>query len=225
MSHLDRFWNGFDTDTCAVHPIEVLQVGPWFQQVTWPWGETTGTWNTTGMLDALMAGVALKGKLALDIGCMAGVASRYMERLGAEVWPCDVEARWETQFDLVRRCFGMEAHYHDMSVYDLPPQLQADVVLMTGVYYHLEHPLLGLAKAWAATQGVLLIEGEIAPGFEKVAAFYLQEYEGDGSNWWVPTLPCLLDWLHWLPGEKRIVGVTPDGYLPNRVLLQVWRGA
>src|SRR5207342_362992 len=67
--------------------------------------------------------------------------------------------------------------------------------LFCGVYYHLKHPLLALAKLRQVTKdgGIIIVEGAIVDGLQEASArFYYHELLGDDpSNWWVPTLPCL----------------------------------
>jgi hypothetical protein len=66
------------------------------------------------------------------------------------------------------------------------------------VYWRLEHPLLGLArlKELLAPGGVIVIEGLVLPGDEKVARFWGDELlDNDPTNWWTPTAACLESWL------------------------------
>jgi tRNA (mo5U34)-methyltransferase len=205
---------------------QIIAAGPWFQRVTFPSGLTVGAWETAGMYAKLCAGIDLRGKTALDIGCMAGVGTKWLsEQSGEEAFGCDVAESARAQFELVKGAFGASMWCYRLSAYDLQPDGGWDVVVMAGVYYHLEHPLLGLQKAWAATREVLCVEGEVSDGAGCTAEFIPGKYRGDASNWWVPTRECLLAWLEWLPGEKRIVDVTPEGWLTNRAMYQVWRGA
>lgn len=203
---------------------EIIAAEPWWQKVTFPCGITVGRWHTDDMLTALSDGVDFRGKNAIDIGCMAGVGTKFMEDRGASVVAFDITRSSRKQFDIVKRAFGLAATYETMTVYDMADHmLSAEVVLFAGVYYHLRHPLLGLYAAWDAAEEVLLIEGEIIEGNEPTALFVKAEYKGDGTNWWVPTKRCLLDWVDTLRGVWRVVDATPDGWLSNRVLLQVWR--
>lgn len=199
---------------------------PWFQAVSWPDGSFTSGWPTYDKAKLLCQGVTLEGKTAFDVGCMAGMAALAMEQAGAKVIGSDIEERCRLQFEQVRRAFKMSATYKHCSVYDLPQTLgQADVVLMMGVYYHLRHPLLGLEQAWAATREVLLIEGEVGPGgwqAPMVASYWPEEYKGDESNWWVPTLQCLEAWCRGLPGVQKLEMIWPFG-LDSRAGVRVWK--
>ena len=88
-----------------------------------------------------------------------------------------------------------------MSVYHIDKLGVADfdVVLFCGVYYHLKHPLLALAKLRQVMKddGIIIVEGAVVEGPQEASArFYYSELLGDDpSNWWVPTLPCLRQWI------------------------------
>ena len=214
---------------------QIIAAGPWWQRVTFPSGLTVGVWHTDEMMESLCAGVDLSGKVVMDIGCMAGVGTKWIEERGANfVVGCDIADLAKKQFRLVKSAFGLKMRWCNLSVYRIFGLGKIDmdewtggrhVVVMAGVYYHLEHPLAGLRKAWEATREVLCVEGEVSDGTDCSAEFIPGEYKGDPSNWWVPTVPCLEAWLGWLPGEKHIRCVTPEGYLANRAMYQVWRGA
>lgn len=203
---------------------EIIAAGPWFQRIIFPSGLVVGSWHTEGMYSKLCSGIDLDGMSALDIGCMAGVGSLWMERNGARVVGCDIEDRHERQFWMVMRAFGAKADFERLSVYDIGKHDASDVVVMGGLYYHLEHPLLGLSRAWNATREVLCVEGETMPGDAITAQFVPGQYRGDGSNWWIPTKACLRAWLEWLDGPKTVVDVTREDAHPGRVMFQVWRG-
>ena len=46
------------------------------------------------------------------------------------------------------------------------------------------------------TGAVLLVEGQVIDAPEAYARFFYREhYLGDRSNWWIPTIPCLREWV------------------------------
>lgn len=210
----------------SVDPVTqtmILELAPWFQSVTFPNGVSVGSWDTDGMLSHLTQGVELSGRTVLDAGAMSGVGTLWLERRGADCEACEIDSLYLKQFELVKLAFGMQAECRRLSVYDIPPAVSWDVVVAAGLYYHLRHPLLGLEKLWGATRSTLLIESEVLNEAGCWALFCPGEYKGDGSNWWIPTRGCLLDWLVGLDGVGKVVDVTPTGYLSSRVLIQVWR--
>jgi SAM-dependent methyltransferase len=200
--------------------IEAL--APWFQRVTFPDGTEVGCWCTRETVERLTQGIGMTGTTVLDVGCMAGAMALYCEERGARVTGTEPDDHYRKQATLVREAFGASFTIHDWSIYEAPSGLCSDVVLMSGVYYHLQHPLLGLQNAWQNTGGVLCIEGEIMPGREPVAQFIPGAYKGDGSNWWVPTERCLLDWCGTLGGEIENLTTAADRER-DRALVRVWR--
>lgn len=127
----------------------------------------------------------------------------------------DERKAWET-FDLCREAFGYgddRCRRIDMSVYDVSPaQLGVfDVVFLFGTLYHLRHPLLALDRLAAACRGQIFVESAILDdyspyqggftrqysGEQMVMEFYpANEYAGNPTNWWNPTLACLLGLVH-----------------------------
>jgi tRNA (mo5U34)-methyltransferase len=205
--------------------IEALQ--PWFQHIVFPDGTEVGTWPTEAKCEALTEGLVLEGKSALDIACMSGAATLWLERQGCAVRGCDIADFNADQFAVVKEAFEMRAEYDHCSVYDLPAQYawRFNVVLMMGLYYHLKHPLLGLERAWEVTDEVLLIEGEVDRfGWDVPAraTFYKDQYLGDPTNWWVPTVKCLEDWCWCLEGAQKVEIIYPM-LVPSRAGVRVWR--
>jgi tRNA (mo5U34)-methyltransferase len=118
---------------------------------------------------------------------------------------------WET-FDLCRDAFGysedvckrIETSIYDIAERDLG---MFDIVFFFGTIYHLRHPLLALDKISAICKGSLYVESAILddfspyrgglghgyPGQQMVMEFYPgKEYGNNETNWWVPTLVCLM---------------------------------
>jgi SAM-dependent methyltransferase len=111
------------------------------------------------------------------------------------------------------------------SIYDLHPDLFGtfDVVIFSGVHYHLKHPLLGLERLNSVTRpgGALLTLGSAGdywlhePGSPSIGvdfstvvtggtatlneipllAFYRDGYMQDSSNWFVPNTKALADMI------------------------------
>jgi tRNA (mo5U34)-methyltransferase len=125
------------------------------------------------------------------------------------------EREWET-FDLCREALGYEqarCDRREMSVYEVTPQRVGhfDVVFFFGTLYHLRHPLLALDRLAEVCEADIYVESAILddyspyrgglgkgyPGGQVVAEFYPgDEYGGNTTNWWVPTLPCLALMVH-----------------------------
>ena len=118
---------------------------------------------------------------------------------------------WQT-FDLCREAFGYDesrCQRHELNVYDLSEARlgRFDVVFFFGTLYHLRHPLLALDRLAAVCDSEIYVESAILdnfspyrgglghgyPGGQCVMEFYpANEYGGNATNWWVPTLHTLL---------------------------------
>jgi len=124
--------------------------------------------------------------------------------------------KWDT-FDLCREAFGYsdeQAHRCEMSVYDVGRIIDADdhsqfaefdLILFFGALYHCRYPLLALDKLGAVCSpgGEILIESAVCDDFSPfhphgygarqfIMEFYnADQYGGNPTNWWCPTLHCL----------------------------------
>jgi tRNA (mo5U34)-methyltransferase len=167
---------------------------------------TPGTWTTPKLILEAFANMDFAGAKVLDIGCWDGLWSFEAEKRGAhEVYATDLLSQRHGTSEtllLAREALGSHIRYYpSLSVYDIDSLgvCDFDIVLFSGVYYHLKHPLKALAgiRKTMASGGTLLIEGEVLRGPRTSYArfFYHDSFHSDFSNWWVPTLPCLRDWV------------------------------
>jgi tRNA (mo5U34)-methyltransferase len=147
------------------------------------------------------------GKKVLDVGCWDGLWSFEAEKRGAaSVYATDDISqrshKEQSTFLLAHKALRSKVSYHpNISVYDIEnigPQ-DFDIVLFCGVYYHLRHPLLALAKLRRMMKrgGMILVEGDVLYGPSEPYAkyFYGASRVGDPSVWWVPTISCLRQWV------------------------------
>jgi tRNA (mo5U34)-methyltransferase len=118
----------------------------------------------------------------------------------------------------MRRVNHINVEHTCDSVYNLSPSVHGtfDLVTFFGVYYHLRNPLGALAaiNAVLPVGGLLLVEGVVLEGAPlideywrehaseleqmrqlPVANFVKGNFQGEWSNWWVPTLICLRHWI------------------------------
>jgi tRNA (mo5U34)-methyltransferase len=148
------------------------------------------------------------GKKVLDIGCWDGLWSFEAEKRGArEVYATDnISQRWggdQATFSLAHKALNSQCKYYPgVSVYEVKKQLgisDFDIVVFCGVYYHLKNPLLAFARLREVMKegGVIIVEGDVIDSWqESYARFcYHQWHQKDPSNWWVPTVPCLREWV------------------------------
>ena len=142
----------------------------------------------------------LAGKHVLDIGCFDGVFSFGAMQRGAIVLATDVQDKTDA-FKYLERHYSLYPRYANISVYNFDKGLNStfDHVLFYGVYYHLFHPLQAFCRIYDLLKpgGMVHVEGEVMPqyGVESMCRFVLNEYKNDDTNWFVPNVSCLRDWM------------------------------
>jgi len=142
----------------------------------------------------------------LDIGCWDGLWTFEAEKRGAaEVYAIDdVSQRsfHSTQtFELAKDLLQSDAKYFPEMPVERAAELgvKFDVVLFLGVYYHLRDPLraLGILRSVLNDGGLIVIEGTAWYNRRKSFATYLYHdvSHWDRSNWWLPSVKCLEEWI------------------------------
>jgi tRNA (mo5U34)-methyltransferase len=157
----------------------------------------------------------LSGKTVLDIGCNAGFFSFEMKRRGAaRVLGMDSDPRYLRQAKLASEVLGLPLELTNMSVYEVAKlREQFDIVLFTGVFYHLRYPLLALdlirkyvVRDLLVFQSMVRGTADLEPlqadypfseqqifaasGYPRLH-FVEQRYAGDPTNWWIPNRACV----------------------------------
>ena len=131
---------------------------------------------------------------------------------------------WES-FDLCRSALGYSedrCKRIEMSVYNIAEENLGvfDTVFFFGTVYHLRHPLLALDKISALCKQEIYIESAILDDFspyrgglghgysgqQMVMEFYPgKQYGNNETNWWAPTLCCLMNMTH-AAGFQKVEG-------------------
>ncbi|MEJ1974773.1 MAG: class I SAM-dependent methyltransferase [Acetobacteraceae bacterium] len=105
----------------------------------------------------------LNGKRILDIGAFSGAMSFYAEDCGAEVVSLDIQNPDTNGFSLIHDIRKSTVTHVMAAIYDIHPDLFGlfDIVVFSGVHYHLKHPLLALERLNSVTKigGELLTVG------------------------------------------------------------------
>lgn len=194
----------------------IEELGPWFHNMRLAGVETAPDhflgdypackWEA--FADVLPAD--LTGKTVLDIGCNGGFYSLEMKRRNAaHVVGVDHDPHYLRQAAFAAEQTGLDLELHQMSVYDVAGlNRRFDLVIFTGVLYHLRHPLLALDLIYEyAARDLLLfqsmqrgsddiphLEGDYPFSNEEIfdshafpkLHFVEQSYCGDPTNWFIP---------------------------------------
>jgi tRNA (mo5U34)-methyltransferase len=108
----------------------------------------------------------LVNKRVLDVGTFAGSMTFYAEDCGADVVALDIQDPQTNGFGVLHDIRKSSATHVTASIYDIHPDLFGtfDVVVFSGVQYHLKHPLLALERLSSVTAigGELLALGTAA---------------------------------------------------------------
>jgi tRNA (mo5U34)-methyltransferase len=108
----------------------------------------------------------LLGKRILDVGAFSGGMSYFAEDCGAEVVALDIQNPETNGFGVIHDVRRSTVTHVTASIYDIHPELfgSFDVIVFSGVHYHLKHPLLAMERLSAVTKmgGELLALGAAA---------------------------------------------------------------
>lgn len=167
---------------------------------------TPGYWPRVSPTGPALAELDFRGKKVLDVGCWDGLHAFQAQQRGAsEVYATDLLSQRpfadQPTFAVARAALESRVKYFPQtSVYDVEQigVRDFDIVLFSGVYYHLKDPFRAFAMLRRVMKdgAQLFVEGAVLnqPGCH--AAFHYRDaYVGDFSNWWVPTPACLRQWV------------------------------
>lgn len=201
----------------GVYSEKIRSLSPWFHNIILPGGEHTAPDHPLGNFPSYKWDLIsphlpadMTGLHVLDIGCNAGFYSIEMARRGAEVFAADIDEKYLEQARWVAEVFGLNhmISFHRLQIYDLVKvDMQFDVVLFMGVFYHLRYPLLGIDILSEKAAGLLIFQSlslgdeEEHPPVDDIKlrerdilqkkgwpamAFIENKFMKDPTNWWVP---------------------------------------
>ncbi len=157
----------------------------------------------------------LQNASVLDVGCNAGYFSIQLKQLGAgRVVGIEAVSKYLKQAETCRRILGLDIEYVQLDAHQLKQiQEKFDIVVFTGIFYHLKNPLEVLEQVEEICNDVVLIETEVMleqPGNSvhvrlgplgqmqvvecKTGIMKFvenDELNGDVSNWWIPDTECV----------------------------------
>jgi tRNA (mo5U34)-methyltransferase len=151
----------------------------------------------------------LSGKTFLDIGAWDGFFSFEAEKRGAArvlatdsfVWDGKVPGHSQEGFLAAREQLNSKVEALRIEPLDISPATVGvfDVVLLSGVIYHMKHPWLLLERAASVTRELLIIETETDLNLTRraaIAVFSRGELADDTTSWCAPNIPALRTMLH-----------------------------
>jgi tRNA (mo5U34)-methyltransferase len=181
---------------------------------------TPGATDSEWLISEAGVPADLSGLSVLDIGTANGAMAFIAERRGARrTVAIDIVDAATFGFNATAELLGSDVEYLTGSVYELESVLgeRFDLVFFFGVLYHLRHPLLALDQVRAVTGGQLYLETAVVDHEPDVAAeaplarFYRgAELGDDGSNWFAPSVACLLEWCASCGLDAELVRTVPD---------------
>ena len=197
---------------------------------------TPGKGDSAMWLQRLAMPADLRGKTVLDIGAWDGFYSFAAEQRGASRVLAVDSFVWQGKgggskagFELARRALDSKVEDLELEVLDISPERIGtfDVVLFSGVLYHMRHPLLALEKVSSVTKEMVIIETHVDLMTTKWPAmrFYpYTELDGDGSNWWGPN-PLAVEQMLEVVGFRTIktIGLYPRDAEQGRLIMHAWR--
>jgi SAM-dependent methyltransferase len=148
----------------------------------------------------------LKGKEILDVGCWTGGASLLLTAMGANVVAVEEVRKYADCLEYLKYAFGLDTlQIQKQSLYSLDSKEffdRFDIVLYSGVLYHVTDPVLSLRILFNCLKdgGTCLVETQAITGDGSYCEYegaynILSRPKGDnlrqGWNWFVPTVKAL----------------------------------
>jgi tRNA (mo5U34)-methyltransferase len=193
---------------------------PWFQSIALtPDFTTLGTKSAEQLAieeEAFLGALDLRGASLIEIGSWNGYFAFAAKRRGAVRIAATDKFVWQLAggaarraFDLAHACIGEGIDVVEIDPTELPGPLQpADVMLFTGVFYHLWDPLIILQKIAALTRDVLILETHMDACYLTQPAMVHypgRELQDDPTNWWGPNIACVYALLKQVGFGGRII--------------------
>lgn len=179
----------------------------WFHKIDLGNGmQTPGRCPPNGLILKSFDQIDFTGKRVLDVGCWDGLWSFEAEKRGAaEVYATDDISQRPFHstrtLNLAKEILKSNVHYFaEMPIESIPTLgMKFDIVLFLGLYYHLRDPLHALAILRGALNdgGLIIVEGDVAYNRRRSFARFLYNdvWKKDPSNWWIPSIKCLEEWI------------------------------
>jgi tRNA (mo5U34)-methyltransferase len=180
---------------------------------------------------AIFDPVDVSGRSVIDIGAWNGAYSFEAKRRGAGRILATDSLAWQSHtrgregFDLAQSVLGIDIEAGEIDLHSLTPERVGtfDIVLLLGVFYHLENPIAALQRIAALAGEVLIVETHTDALETRRPAMIMYpggELDGDHSNWWGPNPALMVALLKQCGFAKVDAAWTNIGY---RAVYHAWR--
>jgi tRNA (mo5U34)-methyltransferase len=158
---------------------------------------------------ALFDGVDIRNKTFLDVGACNGGLCVEAARRGAKRI-VGLDQRWRETFDLVSKVLKLNFEAVDIDLntpqLDLSFMGSFDIVLFSGVFYHLVDPIAATREVSSLARELLILEShiEVIEGDRRPGMIFYpsNELSGVSSNWWGPNVECIVALLRHFGFER-----------------------
>lgn len=202
----------------------------WFHGIDLGDGVLTPGFKDNNLLRAeadVVFSYPVAGKSVLDIGAWDGFFSFEAEKRGASRvlatdWYCWGGPGWGSQagFNHARQVLKSNVEDKEIDVPDISVEAVGtfDVVLLSGVIYHVTDPLMILKKAADVTKECLIVETAVALVDVKDPAMQFlnaMPHNGDPTNFWSPNPAAVVAMLKWCGFKNVMVSEHPHNKLSD----------
>jgi tRNA (mo5U34)-methyltransferase len=178
---------------------DTVTLAPWYQSFDLAdWLEITGVHDGDSVLaclDLLGFPRDFSDKTVLDVGCNAGYYGFVAKSRGASrVTGVELDPHFVRQARYLATLLGLDVDFLHDDVHNVHTGLGIfDIIICSGLMYHITDPTNVLARMSEVCADAILIESEflLDPALTHMARFIEGTYRGDPSNWWIYGPECL----------------------------------
>ncbi len=201
----------------------------WYHSIELLPGLFTKGWNhdNIAVTRALLRGCEVEGLKCLDIGAQDFLITLLLLRRGAGRVIAYDRLTKEARADFLKSHFSIDFEYiHSVGLSDLPVKARelgapcCDVIVFSGVLYHMFDPLAGLAtvRGLVRNGGLLILETAAVPGPSSEMFFNAEGRFYFGTNYWQISTGCLdylLRFLRLSPIDCLYLGPSRESFSEN----------